>query len=256
VDGVKPGATVLVALSEAAGGSSEPYPLVAWQRYGTGKSLFVATDQLWRLRFRQGDRYHARFWGQAIRFLTLSRLLGENKRIRLETSGREYRAGERVEVFAKVLSDTYEPLELPAYSVELDGAQLTEPRPLSLAPVPGVPGLYRGSFRAGGEGSYRLSAPAADRSYSRPVEFTVRAASREQIEPAMQAELLEKMAAISGGQMLEIRDLPALPGLLGTGARTLRVEEERELWDHWSIILVVLLCAGLEWFLRRRHDLA
>lgn len=42
------------------------FPLIAWQRYGAGKCMFVGTDQLWRLRARTGDKYHLKFWGQAI----------------------------------------------------------------------------------------------------------------------------------------------------------------------------------------------
>ena len=61
-----------------------PYPLVAWQRYGSGKTMYVGTADLWRLRFQVGDQLHARFWGQAIQFLALSRVLGQNKQITLE----------------------------------------------------------------------------------------------------------------------------------------------------------------------------
>ncbi|MEC9036290.1 MAG: hypothetical protein VX588_05665, partial [Verrucomicrobiota bacterium] len=80
VDGAKAGATVLLTHSGSPDGFDQ-YPLVAWQRYGTGKSLFVGTEDLWRMRLEVGDRYHARFWGQTIQFLTLSRLLGQNKQI-------------------------------------------------------------------------------------------------------------------------------------------------------------------------------
>jgi uncharacterized membrane protein len=80
----KPGATVLASISDN-GSRAQRYPLVAWQRYGTGKCMSVATDRLWRLRFKTGDKYHWRFWSQCIQFMTLSRLMGEHKRIRLET---------------------------------------------------------------------------------------------------------------------------------------------------------------------------
>jgi len=51
--GTKPGATVLATLSDSG---SQGYPLVAWQRYGTGKCMSLATDRLWRLRFNTGDK--------------------------------------------------------------------------------------------------------------------------------------------------------------------------------------------------------
>ena len=69
------------------------------------RSMFVATDQLWRLRFKRGDAYHAHFWSQAIQFLTLSRLLGENKRIRLETDRKVYNTNQRGLVQATLLDE-------------------------------------------------------------------------------------------------------------------------------------------------------
>ena len=92
--GAKPGATVLATLSDASSGSQR-YPMVAWHRYGTGKCLSIATDRLWRLRFKTGDKYHWRLWSQCIQFLTLSRLMGEHKRIRLETDRSIYKLGIR-----------------------------------------------------------------------------------------------------------------------------------------------------------------
>jgi hypothetical protein len=76
----KLGATVLVGLSDT-GARATSYPLVAWQRYGTGKCMSIATDRLWRLRFKTGDKYHWRIWSQCIQFMTLSRLMGEHKQI-------------------------------------------------------------------------------------------------------------------------------------------------------------------------------
>ena len=80
--GAKPGAAVLATLSDA---QWFPSAILWWHhRYGTGKCLSITADRLWRLRFKTGDKYHWA-WSQCIQFLTLSRLMGEHKRIRLET---------------------------------------------------------------------------------------------------------------------------------------------------------------------------
>jgi hypothetical protein len=49
----KPGATVLAVLSDSTE-RDQSYPLVAWQRYGTGKCMSIASDRLWRLRYQNG----------------------------------------------------------------------------------------------------------------------------------------------------------------------------------------------------------
>jgi hypothetical protein len=57
--------------------------------------MSIATDRLWLLRFKTGDKYHWRVWSQCIQFLTLSRLMGEHKRIRLETDRAIYPVASR-----------------------------------------------------------------------------------------------------------------------------------------------------------------
>jgi len=253
--GAKPAATVLLTLPDAAR-RTEPYPLVAWHRYGSGKALFVGTDQLWRLRFKRGDKYHLRFWGQAVRFLTLSRLLGENKRIRLETSRRAYRTGEHVHIYANVLDETYDRVTAPHYAVRVER---TEPQPttdtLTLEPVKGTAGLYQGYFTPDKPGRYRLRTRPADQEFANTVEFAVATAPLEQLEPAMQEDRLRKMAELSGGRYITVRDLPTLPDAIAGEQRTAVVRREKELWDLPIIFIVLLACVGLEWFLRRRYDL-
>ena len=73
----------------------------------------------WLRRLEVGDKYHARFWGQAIQFLALSRLLGQNKQITLETGRREYSAGEQVRIYANVLTQSFEPDIRDSYTIEL-----------------------------------------------------------------------------------------------------------------------------------------
>ena len=163
--------------------------------------MFIATDRLWRLRFKIGDEYHARFWGQAIQFLGLSRLLGENRRIRLETDRPAGRSGEPIGVYADVLDESYQPLQGPAHVVyveRLDGGGESEP--LKLQPVPNIAGLYQGSYVPAHAGRYRLSAGAEDPNAANTVEFEITAASGEQRDTALREDLLRKMAEASGGR--------------------------------------------------------
>jgi hypothetical protein len=268
LDGAKAGATVLATLSDKAGRAS--YPLIAWQRVGTGKSLYVGTDQLWRLRYKHGDEYHARFWGQAIRFLTLSRLKGEDRRIRLETERTGFRAGERVPLFANVLDEDFRPASAETFMVQVDRVPPQgEARLIALKAAPGSPGLYEGFFTPEEAGSYRLSSRPSDQAHSNVVDFQVEKLNRERMDPAMQLGTLQEMAALSGfptrdgasvknrGRFLTVRDLPGLPNLLEDRSRTVALPpQEEELWNHWLVMSAVLLLAGSEWFLRRRMDLA
>ena len=68
----KPGATTLAAIEgfQPDGDGS----VIAAQPYGLGKVLWVGTDATWRWRFRVGDAYHHRFWGQVVRWAAAGKL--------------------------------------------------------------------------------------------------------------------------------------------------------------------------------------
>ncbi|MCP4590673.1 MAG: hypothetical protein GY842_08010, partial [bacterium] len=161
----RPGATVLMTLSDA-GSRVDRYPLVAWQRYGTGKCMLMGTDRMWLLRFKTGDKYHWRVWSQCIQFLTLSRLMGEHKRIRLETDRAMYPVDGQARLYAHVLDDRFEPVMQSGFGVtvtplDVPGAQRQS---VALRPDAENPGLYEGFFSPTRPGRYRVEANEGDRS--------------------------------------------------------------------------------------------
>ena len=270
LDGAKEGARVLASVS----GREEPYPLIAWQRYGTGKSMFIATDQLWRLRYKVGDKYHANFWVQTIQFLTLSRLLGENRRIRLGTDRTECRVDDGVRIFARVLDEAYKPVSLDKraiYNVYIENLDDQKgARAFTLEPVAAArdaarsrdpehtsdyEGLYQGLFRPPGPGHYRIRAAAEDREAANIVDLHVRDIPREQLEGSMQDGLLKRLAVRSEGKYFTIPDLPSLPGAITGEQKTTLKRTEKELWDLPVLFAIILACAGTEWLLRRRYNL-
>jgi hypothetical protein len=255
LDGMKKGATSLVTLSGSTRGS-EPYPLICWHRHRRGKVMYVGTDQLWRLRFKRGDRHHARFWGQAIQFLTLSRLLGGNRRIRIEADRADYRLGERVHVSANVLDEAYSPVLDKSFDVvaELDGPKARRAT-VRLAAVPGMAGLFRGFFSPEAAGRYELRPTDAPPEITNVVRLNVESASLERQEPAMQEDLLKRMVALSGGRYFTAANLPELADELSGEQRSTSVRITRELFDLPVIFCVLLLFLAVEWTVRRRSDL-
>jgi len=256
LEGAKPGATTLLTLSGEIEGT-RIYPLVAWQRYGNGKAMFVGCEDLWRLRLEEGTTYHARFWGQTIQFLALSRLLGANKQIALETDRRNYSAGEQIKIFANVLSETFEPVTEPAFKVLLEQAGPTQtPIELELEPVPNSPGLYAGLHLAAEDGAFVIKTLPIHREHSNVVEFEVKTTPLEQRETDMQAKVVRQVAELSGGQAYRLSELGALPGRLHRDEPlTQSIHRERDLWDLPLLFVAMVLITGVEWFLRRRDNL-
>jgi hypothetical protein len=254
-------AIVLAVLSDAAR-RGEEMPLIAWHRHGAGKVMFVGTDRLWRMRAKTGDEYHTRFWSQAIQFLTLSRLLGENSRINFEVSPKEVPVGEPVEVFANVLNESYEPASGPAVEALVSQPEQTEgaaPAPrqrVTLRAVPNMPGLYQGLYTPRAPGTYQIHAQEYQQDISNTVEFTAEEGAAERMQAAAQSQKLSKIAQLSGGRYLSIRELPLLPGALEGTATSRTTTMQVELWDTWAIVVAFVLLTGIEWAWRRRRDMA
>ncbi|MGB0766768.1 MAG: hypothetical protein ACPGYV_03555 [Phycisphaeraceae bacterium] len=251
----KPGATVLTVLSDGVD-REQGYPLVAWQRYGTGKCMSIGTDRLWRLRYKTGDKYHWRVWSQCIQFMTLSRLMGEHKRIRLETDRAIYPLGSQSRLYAHVLDDNFDPIVQPGFDVfvvSLDDEQVRER--ISLRPDRSQAGLYEGYFTPSIEGRYRLEANEQDQPIANTTEFQVDEINRELADTNTDLENLKRIASLTGGAYLPITDFSKLSTLIDTEPITTVVRSERSLWDNGWVALLLIGLLGIEWVQRRRHDL-
>ena len=254
----RPGETVLAELSDTQS-RADRYPLVAWQRYGTGKCMMMATDRLWLLRFKTGDKYHWRVWSQCVQFLTLSRLMGEHKRIRLETDRATYPFDGRVMLYANLLDNDYEPLIQPGFEIgvsalDTDGTA-GDPQRVTLRPDKSNPGLYEGYFSPSNEGGYRVEANPSDRPLSNSIEFQVADIRPELVNTDMQIDHLRRIAELSGGEILSALGLKKLPALLNREPHTTTVRTDRPLWDNSLVALVLVGLLGIEWILRRKYDL-
>ena len=251
----KPGATVLAVLSDSTA-RDQSYPLVAWQRYGTGKCMSIASDRLWRLRFKTGDKYHWRVWSQCIQFMTLSRLMGEHKRIRLETDRSVYSVGGQCRLYAHVLDDNFEPVVQSGFEITVSGLEETGVREqIRLQPDRSQPGLYEGYFTPPGPGRYRVEANDDDRKVSSTTEFQVTDVRQELIDTDMRPDHLQRIAELTGGAKLGIRELAKLSSLINGDPVTTTVRSERPLWDNGLVALLLIGLLGAEWILRRRYDL-
>ena len=255
----RPGATVLAELSDTQS-RAERYPLVAWQRYGTGKCMMMATDRLWLLRYKMGDKYHWRAWSQSIQFLTLSRLMGEHKRIRLETDRASYPVDGQVMLYAHLLDDEFEPVTQPGFEVEVTAlgsdAAGGIPQRVTLRPDASTPGLYEGYFSPPRAGGYRVEANASDQALSNTTEFQVADIKPELANTDMQIDHLRRIAELSGGKVLSALEFQKLATLLNREPHTTTVRTDRPLWDNALIALLIIGLLGFEWILRRRYDLS
>jgi hypothetical protein len=252
----KPGATVLASLSDSSA-RTDAYPFVAWQRYGAGKCMAIASDRLWMLRFKMGDKYHWRVWSQSLQFLTLSRLMGEHKRIRLETDRSTYQNGERVLLYANVLDDTYNPENRAGFQIEVVSLDDAAGATTSLRLVPNVSkaGLFEGYYNPPKAGRYQVRSNVDDAENSNTSEFQVTDLNPEMANTDMQLETLQRIAEISGGESLALSEFNKLAEIVDRTRHTATTLTDHSLWRNGWLALLLIALMGFEWILRRRYDL-
>lgn len=250
----KPGAQVLLR-HPTLGNQHGRYPLLVAGYFPAGRTLFLSFDETWRWRYRFGDRYHERFWRNAIRWVALGRLKSGDRRVQIDALKTAYDLDERVTLEARVLDEDYRPSERPSLSTRLqhpDGSQTD----LSLVLVPDRPGLYRASFDLERPGLYSAFVENEGQRVA-STDFEVVLPSRENADPSPDPAQLAAISSMTGGKHFDLsrtRELaPEFPG--GEEHREPISSELHDAWDNiWTLVIALALLAT-EWVLRKRWEL-
>jgi uncharacterized membrane protein len=249
----RPGASILATTT--AGGASRP--LIAVQRYGEGRSMVFAGEAAWRWRMMlpSTDRSYETFWRQAVRWLAL----GATDPVTVFPAP-AVGPGDEVLIRMAVRDPAFEPLRDAEVNVrvsgpdgrvqELSGAaeahEADDPAVFTATFIPEQPGLYRVAVDARRGGEAIGSATSS---------LLVGGADVEMSDPRLNTALLERLAAGTGGRVMQPAQLDDLVGALRAGAISTALASRRDLWHNaWSFVLIIGLLAG-EWLLRRRWGL-
>lgn len=252
---LKPGVRTLVEHPYTQGEAGR-LPVITLQQIGAGKVLFHATDELWRWRFRVGDRYFGRYYGQAIRYLSRSKLLGKDRTAELLVDRQTYVRGEPVLLRVRFLDDRLVPSQDDGVVVvvEREGAGRRE---VALSRLPHLPTVFEGTLTGFVDGTYHawLSRPSFELAPP-ATDFRVESQQRELRQRAVDRADLQLAAQLSGGQVVELSDIGTLPELIPAG-RLIPLEQGRSvpLWSRFEPLLLLVGLLISEWTLRRRWRL-
>ncbi|MFC1671721.1 hypothetical protein ACFL01_01165, partial [Planctomycetota bacterium] len=252
VEKAKPGALQLLETVE-----DDPEPLIVYARYGSGVVVYMGTEELWRWRYRPGPVTHDRFWGALLQQTALARLLGESRRLALFLGKKEVSVGEEQVVSARVLGENYLPLpdETVTADVELvqgDGTSTTATVVLNVVSKEG--GLYEGKYTPETAGRHSVVLKQGDEQVS--AVFRAAEPQLEYENPALDKTRMVEWAKIAGGNVYYPWDVEELPSELAAKARAAVIRTEDDLWDAPIWAFLFILCAGTEWFMRKRNNLA
>jgi hypothetical protein len=235
-----------------------PQPLIAIRRFGKGEVVYLACDEMWRLRRKYGELYYRQFWSQLIYRLGMSHALGADKRFVARVDRPEYRVEDRVTFTVEAYDENYEPLLDDALPDRVLSAELTLPA-RGTGPgetrVVAVPMLRRGVFEVQipvyAAGTYRIRVKDPITGNYQERRFEVTDTSAEHRTAIRDVDLQTRLAEETGGRAYElinvyrmINDLP------------LQETVELETRNHalWSTPLWFIAVVGLmlgEWLIRR-----
>lgn len=249
---IKPGAIVF-AEHPTRMGADRHLPVIVMQRFGAGKVIFHATDETWSWRRRVGDLYYGRYWGQAIRYLSRSRLLGQSRSAELKSDRLVYSRGDRITLRVRFFNEEEiptgdDPVEVVVERIGADS------QVVSLSRVSQVPNAFEGQLRRPAEGSYHAWVARPDFRDSPPsADFRVEAPDRELRIRGLDKSELVNAARKTGGRYYDLATAGSLPGDVPRGRPVpIQSEEPIRLWARWEILLLFALLLTAEWLLRKR----
>jgi len=255
--GLRPGA---IALLDATI-SDRTAPVVAWQRYGKGQVLGIATNTLWKWAAagHETRALYGRFWRQAVRGLT--KKLEGGSLLGIHWNQEHYRPGEQAVVEAHLRPGPGLGTAAEAGTIRLVGS-ISGPggdKEVNLGPVMGQADLYTAKIPLAQRGDYtfRLSAYAGAslaESYERvlPVEPLL----EEGASPELKQAYLREIAARARGVYAGEKDLGPIQAFLREQIVSQQSSVVVPLVNFWNIfpVVVILILVG-EWLLRRRLNL-
>jgi hypothetical protein len=274
----KPGATSLAYVPSAGDETrsvsdrEKSQAVVVRQNYGFGQVLFVGLDSTWRWRYRMGDLYHHRFWGQAIRWASAEKpLVTGNEFLRFGTPQPIYRANDQIDIVTRLadrlgqvkpnllagarlirLPDKPEGKEVATALVQLS-ARPAEPRVLDgkVANLP--PGQYAIELVIP-DMADRLFTPTEPGKEAKPLRATFSVLppeSREMIDLETRWPVLEDLAAKSGGKVFAPEDAGELAALLAQQSIPYVENHEQRVYQWWVLLVLIVGLLTIEWATRK-----
>lgn len=240
-----------------------PQPLIAIRKYGRGEVVYIATNEMWRLRKRYGEKYYRQFWGQLIHRLGLSHALGSQKRFVVRTDRQQYQPDEQVLVTVEAFDENFEPLTsdtlqdrrltgdlwLPGRSTE----SVDRSRPITLTEY--RPGVFETRIPVADSGDYvvRVNDPVT----KEPVDvyFQVANLSIERRSATRNVSLQQNLAAETNGRAVEFDTVSEVLSKFEPPRLKETSVEVFPLWSTWLTFAVIIGLMLTEWGLRKLSNL-
>jgi uncharacterized membrane protein len=253
---LKPGATALLTGFDDR---SRENVVLAYQRYGKGKSIALPVQDTWQWRMGAkmavDDQTFFTFWQRLVRWM----VDGVPDRVMVVGAPDRVQKGEPVTLTADVMNPEYKGINdghITAHVVSPTGKAEDVPMDWTVKKE----GEYAARFTPTEDGLYKVTVSGADhegKDVGRGA-MTVRVApsEAEYFDAAMRAPLLQRVAEVTEGRFFRADDTSKLVDAITYSGKGITVVEEKELWDMPVVLFLLLALMGAEWTYRRARGLA
>ncbi|MBI3949796.1 MAG: VWA domain-containing protein [Acidobacteria bacterium] len=248
---IKPGAVVLL---EGRSARNQPLALLAYQRYGRGRSLaFTAADSWrWQMQMPSENQSHERFWKQLLRYLVNA----SPDQVMVTTDSDASNISDPVRIRAEVNSRAFIPITdaTVAARIGLPGGKQEE-IPLQWTEEKGA---YVGQIVARENGVHTIEVVARKGDETIGVAqagFIVGDLNREYYDAQQHAEFLRHLTEETGGRYYTSKTAERLPEEITYLDNQSAMRVTKELWDMPINFLLLIGLVSAEWLLRRRKGL-
>jgi hypothetical protein len=228
--------------------------LIAYQRYGQGRTISLNASGLWHWAFRESGQdeseiAYQRFWVSLLQWLLGGSEFLPGSDVAL-TSARRYYNSEQPMQFLISTRNLDRAIYQPRLVISGNG-KTTEVEPGARGESfvaeagPFAPGTYTVTLKN------NVGKPAE---LSQSIEVV--SASVEKRELSADPETMRQLAEISGGAVVTAKDVARLPEIVRRWDAARELSHRRHpAWDRWWLLAGIFALLGAEWWLRRREGL-
>jgi hypothetical protein len=225
-------------------------PLIVTRTFGSGKVLFMGTDGAWRWRKGVEDKYHYRFWGQVVRWMAYQRNMAKGESMRLYYVPDQPKMGQTLSLHANVMDRGGEPLhggEVSARIVAPSGKAGV----VRFTSEGDEWGAFSGRFLAEESGRHQVKMFCKETGATLDATFYVQGVAAEQVGKPARPEVLEELARVTQGKVVEPNKLDDVVNALAALPDPPPSIRRVPLWSHPAVAAALVMLLGAFWVGRK-----
>jgi hypothetical protein len=225
-------------------------PLLVTRTFGAGKVLFMGTDGAWRWRKGVEDKYHYRFWGQVVRWMAYQRNMAKGETMRLYYVPDQPKLNQTLALHANVMEPGGEPLHGGEVTARITAPSGTAEL-VRFTSAGDEWGEFMGRFTARESGSHRVRLFCKQTGATLEASFFVQGVAAEQVGKPARPEVLEELARVTGGKVIDAAKLEEVVRSLIELPEPPPLVRRVPLWCHPVTAAAFIALLGVFWVGRK-----